>query len=214
MGAPARAALILVVVGLAVLVGCQRGRRAPGSPYMQLAQRVTITGTYRHPASGMALPPSVGEFTRTSLIRYGQGARSVHAQYEIDGATSKFVAGVYVYPAPNVTGSLRAERCSSQLDAASTDLGRSHPGMHGTGLDDVALEQEGASHRGRRANFAYDEPSGLDMLPSVAQIYLFCPAADGWQVEYRFTRPRELDAAPIIDDFMQQLTWTLKPGYG
>ena len=213
MGAPARAILCLVVAGLGLLGACQqRGGRPTASTYQQQTQRINITGTYRHPASGMEFPPSVGEFNRTSLVRYEQAGRSVNARYEIDSGVSKLVAAVYVYPAPAVSGSMRAERCASQLDAAAQDLGRTHVGLHRTGDDDVALDQQGTAHQGRRARFDYEEKLSLDTLPATAQIYLFCRANDAWQVEYRFTYPRELNAAPILDDFMRQLSWTLRAG--
>jgi len=212
MRAPSRAIVAsLVLAGLVALAGCQRGGPRPSAGFYARAQEIRITGTYHHPASGMEFPPKIGEFERTSLVRYEQSGRNVSARYEISSGVSRIVAAVYVYPAAPVTGSMRDERCASQLDAATADMARTHVGLHRIGLDDVTLDQ-GGLHSGRRADFEYDEKLSLDSLPATGQIYLFCRASDGWQVEYRFTRPRELNAAPIIDDFLHRLPWTLHAG--
>ncbi len=203
------ASLVLIALALA---GCQRAGPRPAASVYARAQQINITGTYHHPASGMDFPPAVGEFKRTSLVRYEEAGRNVSARYEIDSGVSRIVAVVYVYPAVPVAGSMRDERCASQLDAAGADLGRSHAGLHRVNNGEVTLDQEGGVHRGRRADFEYEEKLSLDTLPAVAQIYLFCRASDAWQLEYRFTRPRELNAAPIIDDFMHRLPWTLHAG--
>ena len=106
-------------------------------------------------------------------------------------------------------------RSRSIRKAASTaagDLGRTHAGLRRIGTDEVTLERDGIVHHARRATFEYEEKVPLDALPSVAEIYLFCRATDAWQVEYRFTRPRELNAAPIIETFLHELPWTLHAG--
>jgi hypothetical protein len=201
----------LVLLGLGFVAGCHGtffNRPAPEAR----PEVIRAAGPWTHPPSGMTFPVEVGEFKRSSLLSYDKAGRNVSAQYEIDGAVSRLVMSVYVYPAPPVTGSMREERCGSQLDAATFDLAKQHPGLRRTGIDDVALAQDGTEHLGVRARFIYDQPLVRDALPSAAEIDLFCRATDSWQIEYRFTRPRELAADPIVADFMSRLTWTLHPG--
>jgi hypothetical protein len=193
---------------LALLAGCQPAR----APVMLAQPKVIVVngnGPYRHAASGMEFPPGIGEFNRTLLLQYDTGGRNISARYQIDGATMKIEASVYVYPAPPVSGSMRTERCTSQLDAASNDLAKDHPSLRRIGDDTITLDVGGAAHAGQRASFTWEQPLPTERLPAAAQIYLFCRAAESWQVEYRFTYPRELGAAPIIDDFMRRLPWTL-----
>jgi len=201
----------LVLLGLGLLAGCQGGFFNRPAPEAR-PEIIQAAGAWTHPQSGMTFPVEVGEFKRTLLLRYDKAGQNVSATYEIDGAVSKLAVSVYVYPAPPVTGSMRQERCGSQLDAATFDLAKQHPGLRRTGIDEVAIAQDGAEHRGVRARFIYDQPLVQDALPSAAEIDLFCRATDSWQIEYRFTRPRELDADPILADFMRRLTWTLHPG--
>jgi hypothetical protein len=199
-----RAAGYIVLASLCLLAGCQRphGGAAPVRP-----QPVAAVGPYRHPASGMEFPTAVGEFNRVAVVQYDTAGRVVSARYDIDGATSKITATVYVYP---VTGS-SAGRCQRLLDEASAALVADHPGARPAGVDDVTLDQQGRLHAGRHATFLYDEPLENETRPATAQLYLFCDAAVPWQLEYRFTHPRELTVAPIIDDFLHRLPWTLYP---
>jgi hypothetical protein len=158
----------------------------------------------------MEFPTSVDEFSRVALMQYDQAGRIISARYDIDGATSKITATVYVYP---IYGSAlaRADRCQRLLDQASVALVAAHPGAQPTGTDNAALDQQGRTHAGRHATFFYDERIENDTTPATAQLYLFCDAAGPWQMEYRFTHPRELNVTPIIDDFMRRLPWTLYP---
>jgi hypothetical protein len=206
---PRAIVVALALIALGMLAGCQRPPRATVSIYQQEPRRLNVTGAYRHTASGMEFPPSIGEFNRLLLVQYDRTGRSISARYAIDGATSRIEATIYVYPAQSEG---RVERCRTQLEAASTDLVREHPGARRTTVDDVTLEPGGAPHSGRHAAFEYDESLGRETRAAAAELYLFCNAADAWQVEYRFTHPRELNAAPIIDDFMRRLPWTLRAG--
>jgi hypothetical protein len=199
----------LALIGAGLLAGCQqRGARTTRASVYQQPYRVNITGTYKHPASGMEFPPEVGEFKRTLLVRY-EGGRSVSARYAIEGASSRIEATVYVYPTRVEPSAARAVECGNQLDAATTDFARITPNLQRTGTDDVTLDRTGTTHHGRRARFTFDEKVYTDTRPGAAEIYLFCNASDQWQVEYRFTHSSALDAAPIIDDFMHRLAWTL-----
>src|SRR5579871_4889014 len=172
---------LLLIVGLALLAGCQPHRRATTDVARTPFRIINVTGPYRHEASGMEFPTTVGEFTRTSLLQYDRAGRNISARYEIAGQVSKIVATIFVYPAPAVSGSMRTERCDSQLDSAAADMARTHPRLHRTGTDDVTLAQSGGNHQARRATFDYEERLERDeVLPSAAQIYLFCRATEAW----------------------------------
>jgi hypothetical protein len=204
------AAACLLVVALGVIAGCQQRARPTPSIYQQ-AQRISATGNYRHGPSGMEFPTTVGEFKRGLLVQYDRAGRSVGARYDIEGATSRIEATIYVFPTAG--GDRRVDLCGRQLEAASSDVVREHRGAARTGIEEVTFDQDGVTHRGQRATFAYDEPlpgsATHETRPSVAFLYLFCRAAESWQVEYRFSHPSELNAGPLIDDFMKHLPWTL-----
>jgi hypothetical protein len=213
MVAIVRASRCLLLIGLALLTGCQTGwswRRS--STDVSPTQLIRVTGPYRHAPSGMEFPPSVGEFNRATLLQHDKAGLSVSARYDIDGATSKIIATVFVYPGAVGTPASRPELCNRQLEAATVDVTSFYRGARPAGLDDVTLDQEGIIHHARHATFLYDEPMADETLPRAAQLFLFCNAADKWQVKYVVTYPRELNIAPIMDDFMKRLTWTLNPG--
>jgi hypothetical protein len=204
-----RVAAYLVVASLCLLAGCQRPR-APATAAGPETLKISATALYRHPASGMEFPTAVDEFARVAVVQYDKAGQIVSARYDIDGATSKIIATVFVYPVHG-SASARPERCQRLLNEASADLVAAHPGARPTGTGDMTLDQEGRAHAGRHATFAYDEPIENDTRPATAELYLFCDASGPWQLEYRFTHPRELVVAPIIDDFMRRLPWTLYP---
>jgi hypothetical protein len=170
----ARVVTCVVVASLCLLAGCQRPRTTATT--RAEPQPLNEAGPYRHPASGMEFPTKIDEFNRVALAQYDDAGRIVSARYEIDGATSKITATVFVYPIYGSAGT-RAER----------------------------------THTGRHAVFLYDEPIENDTRAATAQLYVFCDASGPWQLEYRFTHPRELVVAPIIADFLNRLTWTLYP---
>jgi hypothetical protein len=200
--------LVLALVGL--LAGCQagRGQRQLGFE----PQAIKVVGLYRHTPSGMEFPTDVGEFKRASLLRHDRVGLSISARYEIEGASSKIVATVFVYPGAVGTFSSRPELCNRELQAATEDVERYYVGARPTATDDVSLEQNGVTRHGRHTAFEYDEPAAnSERLPRTVQLYMFCNAADKWQVKYVVSYPRALTAGPIIDDFMQRLIWTLQP---
>jgi hypothetical protein len=202
---------VACLVVAALIAGCQQRARQGPSIYQQ-AQRISAAGPYRHAPSGMEFPTAVGEFKRVLLVQYDRAGRSIGARYEIEGATSKIEATIYIFPTAS-TGSTRVDLCGRQLEAASSDVVREHRGASRTGIEEVTFDQDGITHRGQRATFTYDEAlagsATNETRPSVAFLYLFCRAAESWQVEYRFSHPSELNAAPLIDDFMKHLPWTL-----
>jgi hypothetical protein len=206
-----RVVVAVALAGLALLAGCQGFRRGSRLPPAEPPQVISVSGPYRHPASGMEFPVEVGEFKRAQLLQYDKAGRNISARYDIDGAATKITAQIYVYPAKEGSTSQRAELCRSQLDAAASDFARPHPDARRTALDETATEQGSRRYQGLHARYEYDERLGADRMPWATQIYLFCSANDQWQIEYRFAAPRELTIAPIIDDFMHRLPWTLSP---
>src|SRR5260221_3689594 len=170
------AAQLFFVATLVVLAGCQNQRSATFSTRGP-ATAIAVTGDYRHELSGMAFPTQVAEFERKRLLQYDRAGRSVSAVYAIDGATTNITATVFVFPAR----AARADRCRGQLESASADLVRVHPGARRDAVDDATLVQAGRSHAGAHATFVYDEPIRNERWPSTAQIYLFCNVAEEWQ---------------------------------
>ncbi len=201
----------LVLLGLGLLAGCHAGGRT-SAPQQGQSQFIKVAGPYRHAPSGMEFPTSVGEFERTAILQHDKAGLSVSARYEIDGATSKIVATVFVYPERSARRP-RAPSCASGSSTARPTMSSASIAAPARPRTDEtsSLDQGGVGHHGRHMAFLYEEPAAGEGLPRAAQLYLFCNASDRWQMKYVVTYPRELAAAPIIDDFMRRLSWTLLP---
>ncbi len=197
-----RAVASLSLIALALLAGCQTQRRgAAVQPTL-----ISVNGFYKHPASGMAFPVKVGEFDRDQLLQYSRDGRSIAGRFSIKGATSAITAMVYIFPA---SGGASGERCNAQLQDATANFAQSLPRMSRLAVEPFGFTENGRAHRGTRALFGYEEGLGSgDVRPGSAEIVMFCDAAGPWQLEYRFTYPRDMNAKPLIDDFMQNLPWT------
>lgn len=206
-----RGLLVAVALLATGALGACQNQRPPATYYVRSqSQAINVNGPYRHEQSGMEFPTTIGEFSRVRMLQYDRAGRTVSGTYVIDGAASRMTATVFVYPAREVTKGGRPDQCRGQLDAANADLQKTYPGARFDGGNDATLTQSGKTQTGRRSTFAYDETLASGSWPSVAEIYLFCYVGDQWQVEYRFTHPRELNAAGIIEDFMGRFIWTLR----
>ena len=198
-----------VILATGVLGSCQN--RPAATFYVRPAgQAINVNGPYRHELSGMEFPTAVGEFTRVRMLQYDRAGRTVSGTYVIDGAASRLTATVFIYPARDASKQARGDQCRGQFDSAAADLQKTYPGARFDGGGDATLAQAGQTHPGRRSIFAYDEKIASGSWPSTAELYLFCYVADQWQIEYRFTHPRELDAQAILEDFMARMVQTLR----
>jgi hypothetical protein len=202
------AAGLLLATG--VLGSCQNQRSGATFYVRPQGQALNVNGPYRHELSGMEFPTALGEFTRVRLLQYDRAGRTVSGTYVIDGAASRLTATVFIYPARDVAKQAQGEQCRGQFDSAQADLQKTYPGARFDGGGDATLTQAGQTRTGRKSQFAYDEKIPSGSWPSTAEVYLFCYIADQWQIEYRFTHPRELDAQGIIDDFMARMIQTLR----
>jgi hypothetical protein len=199
------------------LTGCKSSQPA------QLAQPTTVQvqGPYTHSASGMAFPPSVGDFQRVNVMRYDAGGLDVSAGYNLGTPTGEVAATVYVYPAPSlisvgsppeVIASARATLCNSEFERRKKEVSASHAGARSIQEEDVPPPQAIPPIPGKKTSFEYDDFFGGQRQPLRSELYVFCYVGGRWAFEYRFTSPKNSDAADAISAFMAALRWTVPRG--
>jgi hypothetical protein len=172
---------------------------------------LTVTGGFRHAASGMQFPTDVGGFERVAVIQYDRDGLVVSAGYTTEAPAVPIAATIYVYP-PVPGAGTRDALCRREFAARVADILRTYPGATLIEQTDTVLQQVDAPHPGHRALFAYQTELGGVRRPVSSALHLFCFAAGRWQVQYRFTYPEGAAAAPVIDDFMRRLGWTFGGG--
>jgi hypothetical protein len=195
---------------------------ACGSTPHQLAKPETIpaNGPYTHAASGMSFPAAVGDFRRVTLLRYDSASRDVSAYYFLPAPAGGIAATVYVDPAPPMVPAAspadlptaRAISCESEVDRRKREIYNLHPSAQLLQERNVSLVQAGAPHRGKVAEFEYDDDFGGQRQAVHAEVYLFCYVGSRWALEYRFTTPKTFDAGNRIAAFMKGLSWTVAAG--
>jgi hypothetical protein len=209
-------ARFIASVGIAMaLVACSSAPRHLAKP-----ETIPAEGAYTHTASGMNFPAAVGDFRRVSLLRYDSATRDVSAYYFMPSPAGGVAATVYIDPAPPVVpvGSAadlpaaRSISCQSEVDRRKREIYNLHPSAQLIQERNVSLLQGGASHRGKAAEFEYDDFFGGQRQPVRAEVYLFCYVGGGWALEYRFTAPKTFDADSRIAAFMKNLAWTVAAG--
>jgi len=192
------------------------------APARHLAKPETIPaeGSYTHAASGMNFPAAVGDFRRVTLLRYDSETRDVSAYYFMPAPSGGIAATVYVDPAPPLVPvgtpadlpAARAISCESEVDRRKREIYNLHPSAKLLQEKDVSLVQGGASHRGKAAEFDYDDVFGGQRQALHAEVYLFCYVGRSWALEYRFTTPKTFDVGGRIAAFMKTLPWTVAAG--
>jgi hypothetical protein len=197
------------------LVACSSAPRHLAKP-----ETIPAEGAYTHAASGMSFPTAVGDFRRVNLLRYDSATLDVSAYYFMPSPSGGIAATVYVDPAPPLVpvgsqADLPAARnisCESEVDRRKREIYNLHPSAQLLQERNVSLVQGGASHRGKVAEFEYDDVFGGQRQAVHAEVYLFCYVGSRWAFEYRFTAPKTFDAGGRIAAFMKGLSWTVAAG--
>jgi hypothetical protein len=163
---------------------------------------IAVRGTFTHPATGFAMPETVGDFKRTAVTQYDEAATDFSAGYNrVDerGALWPIVATLYVYP---IRGSADLdERFSAVIDV----LKRSHGGVDPAFRENVTLCQ--GRFEARYAAFGYQQ--SLLGATRPVRSYLLLYRYLHWWVKWRVTMPVTRDGEPIRA--MVALTESLVP---
>ena len=197
------------------LVACSSAPRHLAKP-----ETIPADGPYTHAASGMSFPAAVGDFRRVTLLRYDSKTQDVSAYYFMPAPSGGIAATVYIDPAPPLVPvgtpadlpAARAISCESEVDRRKREIYNLHPSAKLLQEKDVSLVQGGASHRGKAAEFDYDDVFGGQRQALHAEVYLFCYVGSRWAPEYRFTTPKTFDPGGRIAAFMKTLPWTVAAG--
>jgi hypothetical protein len=210
-------ALSIPVIGCIclALVACSSAPRHLVKP-----ETIPADGPYTHTPSGMSFPVTVADFRRVTLLRYDSKSQDVSAYYYLPSPSGGIAATVYVDPAPPLVpvGSAadlpaaRAVSCESEVDRRKREIYNLHPSAQLLQERNVSLVQGGTPHRGKVAEFEYDDVFDGQRQAVHAEVYLFCYVGSRWALEYRFTTPKTFDADGRIAAFMKGLSWTVAAG--
>lgn len=177
---------------------------------------IDVKGVYVNPASGMTFPPTVGEFTRSSLDRFDRDERDVGASYNLLSGPSGIVATVYVYPTPlpppgASSAEARAEACRNELERRKQEIYSYRTGAALIAERDTSLPQGDKTYPGKLAIFEFEAAFRGQSQMLHSELYIFCDVAGSWAFEYRFTAPKTFDYAGPVAAFMRELPWTVHP---
>lgn len=179
-------------------------------------ERIEIAGAFRHSASGMIFPATVGEFHRAEIVRYDQDGMDIGVGYNLGTPTMAIVATIYIYPAPpltsigspqNVIDDARSNLCNREFQSRKKEIADFHRGAQPIEETTVARPDMGPWIPGKLARYEFDEPIREVVQPVHSDLYVFCYAGGKWSLEYRFTYPRRFDGTATIRAFMADLSW-------
>jgi hypothetical protein len=201
---------VLLATAVASGLGCPvyHLNRLPSTTSLAQPIAETVAGDFVH-ASGIRFAQAYEDFVRVSVTRYDTAGLDYGVGYNRPGPQCPAVATFYVHPAPRMhhlgaepasVRSLEASWLAEALRASRTELENHHP--------TARLRHEGPCQPSPRRT----EPRGLcavyDEGSAVAEVQLFLHAHD-WFVKYRFTFPRECEAAATrsLERLTANLDW-------
>lgn len=182
-------------------------------PFGAAAQeRIDRRGTVAHAPAGTGFAERVGDFRRTSVVRFDPEGENLSAGYSLDRPEGRVALTVYIYPSPRAAGgsgaaAARTTACAREFadvrqaiaihhgELAPADAGAPE-GLPGT---EAAL-----SHR---AAFRFRTEFDGRMQEVRSEARLYCYVAGRWQVKYRVTAPTGVRAEAEIDAFVRHGPW-------
>jgi hypothetical protein len=203
--------VVLIAVGLS-LAGCPARR-------VQVAtgpERLTVWGTYVHPASRVWIPERIADFRRDAVIRYDAKGLDVIADYSLVTSSHHIAATVHVYPGPSLTSpgsasetaaAAQARRTEAEFERCKQEVDRGHPGARVIEQRDVALTERGRSHAGKVAVFEFEDLFAESKIAVRSSLYVFCCVDRRWTIKYRFTHPAAEDADGEMQEFIENWSW-------
>jgi hypothetical protein len=168
-------------------------------------RREQPAGTYRHVATGLELPETLGPYTRTHVTVYDADGFDVSGHYALEGPL-RGIATVYHYPA-TVDGSPPGDAVVLEhFESLKRDLIRVRESATWISESDVVTRINGFALTGRRAVYVLD---GADpgAEPLISQVLLY--PLDGWYLKLRFSHPESESAAvePLEQELLSAIRW-------
>jgi hypothetical protein len=176
--------------------------------------RITQSGPVPHVAAAAVFPERVGEFRRTSVVKYDAEGRDMSAGYNLVTPKGRLTVTVYIYPPrQDAAAGQRAAACRQEFEANVREISsvqayrnlRRDPAAALPPLPGVSPDlSHGAAFRFRTT---FDEPD--QALQSAYRLY--CYVGGTWLVKYRATSPEGFDGAQALEQFIRTGPW---PGRG
>lgn len=208
--------ILFFAVLVLVLPSCKPIERVK-SEHLSNPVAIEQTGDFTHQESRLVFPVSVDKFNRDRLVRYDTLGWDVSAGYDAMEPGVPLTITVYVYPAPritsvgspqNVINDARSTVFKNWFAQEKSQILSAHPGIALVSETEISSREGEALIPGGAAVF--DSPTDFKGMPvpTRTHIYVTGYVLDHWAVKYRFTHPKDFDAAPLIDEFIGALGWT------
>ncbi len=166
------------------------------------AQTRRVEGPFVHPASGMVLPESVGEFRRFRETPGVENAAS--AGYGYEGLEGRIAATFTVFLPPD-----NPDFCRDYIATEKEALLSSHPDVQSLQPRDAPAIDGFSTIAGVAGRYEYQPIPGGPLFRS--ERYYYCNVAGKWVVQYDFAYPADFDAGPEIGSFFHDLKVTIPP---
>ena len=175
------------------------------APSAAQPQRVDRPGTYVHEEAGAAFPERIGEFQRTSVVRYDATGANISSSYSLRRPDGRLHLTVYVYPSPTLpTAEARAQTCRQEFEASRDIIVSQNKGAERV-EDGPAPSAQGTS--GHRSVYLFAANYDGEDQQVRSEIDLYCHVGGLWQVKYRATFPAGYDATTDIETFIRTGPW-------
>jgi hypothetical protein len=204
--------LLSMLIIVAATACAPQPQNPPPPPAMNAA------GFIMHDPSGMRFPDRVDDFRRGRMIRYDKEGRDVSAGYDSVNPAMPIVATVYVYPAPPLTSigssaeviaSARERLCQDEFRRRKAELVAYHADARLIAEQDISLLRGYRQFPGKQARYEFSGSIRGVQSQISSELYVFCYVGEKWAVEYRFSWPRDVAAAPSVAAFIADLPWTI-----
>ena len=194
-----------------LLCGCPSPKQSLDSPVPQNGQS--------HVASGIIFPQRVDNMQRTRITRYDKAGDDVSAGYDSTDRLLRLFATVYVYPSPpltsigspqNVIDQARTKLSEQEFERCKLEIVNNNSGAKLIEQREVTHLESTQAYKGKLAIYEYNYSFGGPPVPVRSYLYLFCYVDGKWAIKYRFTHPKDVDALPTIEAFLQSFKWRIQ----
>ncbi len=178
---------------------------SPGQDIQDLLRDTKVIeadAPYRHIPSGMMFPVEVGSFKRGEIRHYVSEGLNVGVGYNLENPHRPIAATVYVYP---MISTASPDNLRFNFEEAKRTISLLHKNAKLVKENPATLKQSGATYSGFMASFEYEDKFAGFYQPVTSHLYLFCDKNGKWEIKYRFTHPKDVDASQNIEEFMNNL---------
>ena len=177
-------------------------------------ERIDRRGTVAHAPAGTGFAERVGDFRRTSVVRFDPAGDNLSAGYSLDRPEGRVALTVYIYPSPRAAGgsgsgdaAARATLCAREFEDVRQAIAIHHGELApaDAGAPEALPGTDPALSHRAAFRFRTDFDGRTQEVRSEARLY--CYVAGRWQVKYRVTAPAGVQADAEIDAFVRQGPW-------